>query len=102
MSEISSVQRDERTIAVENAGYKWACAFLMYALLIDGAYRGLIRHEAAWDLMAFVVVGGAIVQTYSARHKALPQGWAKATVLVALAAGVIGAAAAILLLWFRG
>jgi hypothetical protein len=33
------VKRDERTVAVENAGYKWAYLFLAWPLAID-AYSG--------------------------------------------------------------
>lgn len=71
------VVRDERSVAVENASYKWSCIFLTYALLLDGMYRGLVRQEAAWDLMAMVILSGGISTIYQARQKALPQGWAK-------------------------
>ena len=33
------LKRDERTVAVENASYKWTCIFLLFALLIDVMYR---------------------------------------------------------------
>ena len=85
-----SIERDERTVAVENASYKWACIFITFALLIDGVYRGVVRNEAAWDLMAFVVVGGAICAMYQVRQKTLARGWLKAAVLIACLGGVIG------------
>jgi hypothetical protein len=83
------VQRDERTVAVENAGYRWAYGALTYALLVDVMYRGLFRHEAAWDLMALVIVGGAICAVYQARQKTLGHGWAMKAVLVSVIAAVI-------------
>ena len=81
MSTTPLVERDERTVSVENAGYRWAYTFISFALLIDVMYRGLFRHEAAWDLMALVIVGGAVCTIYQARQKALPHGWAKTGML---------------------
>ncbi len=83
------VARDERTVAVENTGYKWGYTFLAFALFIDVGYRAMVRHEAAWDLMALVIVSGAVCTMYQARRKALPRGWVKVGVLAAcVAAGV--------------
>jgi hypothetical protein len=64
MNSPQRVVRDERTEAVENASYKWTCIFLLFALLLDVVYRGAVRHEAAWDLMALVVVGTIIGTIY--------------------------------------
>ena len=83
------VARDERTVAVENTGYKWGYIVLVFGVFIDWMYRGMVRHEAAWDLMALVIVGGAVCTMYQARRKALPRGWVKVGVLAAcVAAGV--------------
>ncbi len=89
------VERDERTLAVENASYRWVYGLLTYALLVDVMYRGLVRHEAAWDLMALVIVGGAIATVYQARQKILTRGWVMKVVLLACLAGIIGAIASI-------
>jgi hypothetical protein len=35
MSADQSVKRDERTIAVENASFRWTFTFLLFALLAD-------------------------------------------------------------------
>lgn len=51
------VTRDERTVAVENVSSRWGLIFLLFALLVDVAYRGVVYNEAAWDLMALVIVG---------------------------------------------
>ena len=85
------VERDERTVAVENASYRWAYLVLTYALLVDVMYRGLVRHETTWDLMALVVVGGAVCTVYQARQKILAHGWVVKVVLAACIAGVIAA-----------
>jgi hypothetical protein len=91
MSTPQAVERDERTVAVENASYRWAYLLLAYALLVDVMYRGLVRHEAAWDLMALVIVGGIVCSVYQARQKILAHGWVMKVVLVACIAGVIAA-----------
>ena len=96
MSTTQCVERDERTVAVENASYRWAYLVLAYALLVDVAYRGLVRHEAAWDLMALVIVGGAICTVYQARQKTLVHGWVMKAVLGAVIAAVIAFVAAVL------
>jgi len=102
MSTTRSAERDERTVAVENASYKWACTFLTFALLIDVIYRGLVRDEAAWDLFALVIVGGAVSAVYQARHKTLPRAWGnKATLIVFVASVIVGAVAAIVACWCR-
>ncbi len=97
MNTHQSVERDERTVAVENASYKWAYAFITFALLIDVACRATIRHEAAWDLMVLVIVGGAVCTMYQARQKTLVHGWLKAAVLVACVGAVIASVIAAIL-----
>jgi hypothetical protein len=97
MSTPQAVERDERTVAVENASYRWAYLLLTYALLVDVMYRSLIRHEATWDLLALVVVGGAVCSVYQARQKILAHGWVMKAVLVACIAGVIAAVLAMTL-----
>lgn len=94
-----SVNRDERTVAVENASYRWAYSLLTYALLVDVMCRSLIRHEAAWDLMAFVVVGGVFTAVYQARQKILTEGWVMKVVLVSCIAAVFAAILAMTFSW---
>jgi hypothetical protein len=89
MSTPQCVERDERTVAVENASYRWAYLLLTYALLVDVMYRSLVRHEATWDLMALVIVGGAVCTVYQARQKILAHSWVMKAVLAACIAGVI-------------
>jgi hypothetical protein len=95
MSTPQVVERDERTVAVENASYRWAYGVLTYALLMDVMYRGLVRHEAAWDLMALVILGGAICTVYQLRQKSLGHGWVRKAVLGAVIAAVIAFIAAV-------
>jgi hypothetical protein len=99
MSTTPSVHRDERTVAVENAGYRWAYLLVSFALLVDVGYRGVVRHEAAWDLLALVILGGVVCAVHQARQKALPDGstWMPKAALIALVAGAVGAAVAVAL-----
>ncbi len=92
MSAHQSVERDERTVAVENASYKWACIFVCFALLIDVICRAVVRNEAAWDLMALVIAGGIFCTIYQARQKTLGKTSVKAGVLIAFVGGVISTA----------
>ncbi len=91
MSDNQPVMRDERTVSVENAGSRLACAFLTFALLIDAVYRGQVRNEAAWDLLAMVIVSGFIQLVYQGRHKTLPRGWAWKMGIIAIVGGIFAA-----------
>jgi hypothetical protein len=90
MSADQEVKRDERTVAVKNVGYKWAYGFIVFALLIDVCYRSAIFQEAPWDLLALVVVGGAICAIFQVRHKTLGPGWLKAAVIITCLGAIFG------------
>lgn len=102
MSTHQSVIRDERTVAVDNASYKWASVFVAFALLIDVAYRAAVRHEAAWDLMALAIVPGVVCTMYQARQKTLAHGWLKAAVVIACLGGAVGLITVAILAMTRG
>jgi len=92
-----SVNIDERTVAVVNASYRWGFSFLLFALLFDISFRGLLRNEAAWDLMALVIVSSGISTIYQARQNTWGyQGW-KLAILTCLAAAIGMVIAAIIL-----
>lgn len=88
------VLRDERTIAVEHAGFRLAYLLLSYGLLAAVAYRGFVRHEQAWDLLALVVAGGVVSAGYQAANRTLNRRWAMITAATFVVAAVIAAAAA--------
>ncbi len=102
MSMTSSVGHDERTVAVENAGHRWAYTFVSFALLIDVVCRGVFRHEAAWDLLALVFVGGAVITIHQIHQKVWTRGHTRAVVLTGLLGAVIAAIVAVaIMVWFR-
>jgi len=67
------VTRDERTEAVMRAASALAMSVIIFGLLIDIMFRAAVFHEAAWDLFALLVLDGAIITVYMARHKVLGQ-----------------------------
>ncbi len=89
MNDQPTVMHDERTTAVENEGYKWAYIFIAYGLLIDVMVRSFFFDQAAWDLLAFVVLGGAVATFYQYRQNALPQRYSKGLIVVVALSGVI-------------
>jgi len=96
MSANQNVLRDERTIAVENASYKWVCIFLSFALLIDVCCRSILFQEAAWDLLAFVCVSGIFCTIYQAKQKIFNGNWQKKALLLTALGAVVGFVAAII------
>ncbi len=71
------VDRDERTLAVENSSYRWSYLTLSFGLLAISAARSMLRHEAPWDLLLLVIVGGGVNAVYQARHRVLSPRWAR-------------------------
>lgn len=87
----NGVNCDERTVAVENAGYKWACTFMSFGLLVAACYRSFVLHESTWDLLALVILGGGVGTTYQATHKILGRRWLVVFVSAFVLAAVIAA-----------
>lgn len=85
------VERDERTVAVENAGYRWSNVVLSFGLLLLTMYRSLVRHEAAWDLLGLVVLGGAVNVAYQWSGRVLYRRWVVMTIVTFALAAVVGA-----------
>jgi len=80
----------ERTVAVENASYRWAYLFLSFGLLAIVAFRSFALHQSSLDLMAIVVLSGVFAALLRARKRAFTSGAAKSAT-VAIIAGVIAA-----------
>ena len=84
------VARDERTVAVENSSYRLAYLVLSFGLLLSVVVRALVLKEASWDLFVLLMLGHGVATFYQARRRALPRGWAKAAILIALTGAVVG------------
>lgn len=86
-----SADRDERTLAVENAGYRWSSYVLSFGLLLLVAYRSFANGESNWDLLALVIVAGAVNAIYQGTRKVLYQRWVvMSAVTFAIAAVLAG------------
>jgi hypothetical protein len=97
MSTTPTVDRDERTVAVENASYRWAYLFLSFGLLALVAYRSFVHDESPWDLMALVILGGILSAAYQWFHNVLTPRWAATCLLTIVAAGALAA----ITVWLR-
>jgi len=89
MTNIPAVQRDERTVTIENAGYRWAYLFLSFGLLLLVAYRSFMQHESPWDLLLLVVLGGVVGTVYQGWHRVLSKHWVIASLLAIAVAALI-------------
>jgi hypothetical protein len=83
------VVKDERTVAIENISYRWAYMVLSFGLLIDTAYRGFVRNEASWDLLALVILTGLAATVYQGMKKTLTKRWVFWAAGTALLAAVV-------------
>ena len=91
-----SIVRDERTVSVENASFRWAYLLLSYGLLVSVAYRGLVRHENSWDLLALVMAGGAVSSLHQGSQGVLSRRWVMLSTAAAVLALVLGGVIALL------
>ena len=73
------VERDERTVAVENAAFKWGFHAVYLGILLDCLYRHKVRNEDIGDLLVVLGVSVAVTTVYLIRHKAAvpPLPWKK-------------------------
>lgn len=78
---IDSIERDERTISIENKSYSIGYRLALFALLLDTAYRSFYLHESSWDLLGIVLMCGVVTTFYQLNHKILTKGWIKISVL---------------------
>ena len=93
MTNERKVWRDERTVGTENASYRVGYLVLSYGALLVAAYRGVARGESVWDLLALVILGGAISTAYQARGRILTR---RTAMLAAAAMATAAALAAVM------
>lgn len=86
-----SIERDERTIAIENASYRWGYLFTSFCLLAVVAYRSFARNEENWDLLALVIVGGLVPNLYQGFNRILTPRWARTQVVALIGAAILAA-----------
>jgi hypothetical protein len=86
-----STHRDERTLAVENAGYRWSYLVLSFGALAIAAYRSLALNQATWDLLALVVSAGVVNAAYQASQQVLHKRWVALSVVTFVVAAAVAA-----------
>jgi len=87
--------RDERQIAIENAGYRLAYGVLAFGLLGIIAFRSFLRGESHWDLFALLILSGFVATAYQAAHRSLDRRWVREAVAVVVIGAVSGVLAVI-------
>lgn len=88
--------RDERTVAVENASYRLAYQVLTFGTLFAVAYRAYAWNQASWDLLALVLVAGAVTVGYQAVHRVLTPQALRLGAVAAVAAAAVALAVGLL------
>ncbi len=86
------IDRDERTDVVENTSYRLAYLIMSFGLLIIVAYRGFFLQQSNWDLLALVILSGAIATLYQGINKVLSPNWVKAAVATFVGTAIFAAA----------
>jgi hypothetical protein len=84
--------RDERTLAIENASYRWSYLILSFGLLLDLNARILFPHKGDWDLLLLIIVAGMFCTIYQARARVVT----RALVWVMIITGVVAALVAVM------
>jgi hypothetical protein len=51
---LNNIEKDERTMSVENQSYRIGYLILDFGILIDIMYRAFMFNESAWDLFGII------------------------------------------------
>lgn len=86
------VERDERSLVIENAGYRWSYRLLSFGVLALAAYRGFTRGDNTLDLILLVVASGVVGTAYQASHQTLHRRWIVTTAVTIGVAALVAAA----------
>lgn len=88
------VERDERERSIDLAADRLAFLVVCYGALALAAYRSFALGQDAWDLLALVVLGGAVGLAYRLRQRVVTRRWTlvlASTVVIAFIVAAIGA-----------
>jgi hypothetical protein len=94
---ISQIERDERTLAVENASYRLGYMVVSYGLLVLVMIRGFFYNQAGWDMLGLVILGGAVTTLYQAYNKVLAHRWLWLAAALFIISALVAAAFTLLL-----
>jgi hypothetical protein len=93
---LNNIEKDERTMSVENQSYRIGYLILDFGILIDIMYRAFMFNESAWDLFGIIFLGGIVTTIYQCNNKILTKNWVKSTVLISLLSAFVAVAMVIL------
>ena len=83
--------RDERETSVDQAADRLSYLVVSFGLLAIVAYRSLVGHEASWDLLGLVILGGLVGTAYRVRRRVVSRRWELVAVGTAALAVVVAA-----------
>ncbi|HSL77598.1 MAG TPA: hypothetical protein VK867_11675 [Candidatus Limnocylindrales bacterium] len=89
--------RDEREVAIDQAGDRLAYLVISYGVLVVVAWRSFVEGVATFELLALVVLSGAVGAAYRARHRAFTRDSAIVLGVTILGALVVAVLIAVLL-----
>jgi RsiW-degrading membrane proteinase PrsW (M82 family) len=84
------VNKDERSIFVENVSYKFGYTVVTFALLLDVMYRSLRFKEAPWDLLLIIFLSGLVMTVYQFKQKIFEKAMIKYMVITLVIAAIFG------------
>lgn len=76
------VEKDERTIFIENQSYRYGYMVLNFGILIDIMYRSFRLNEASWDLFGLIFLSGLVTTAYQYKRKIFTKNWIKSILLI--------------------
>lgn len=91
---IKKIEKDERTIFIENKSSKYGYNILTFGILIDIMYRAIRFNQTSWDLFLLLELTGAVVILYQYKAKIFTENWKKSVLFLIIFAAIIGAAVA--------
>ena len=91
----SPIARDEREQSIDLAADRLAFLVICYGALALAAYRSFVLGQQSWDLLALVVLGGAVGLVYRLQQRAVGRPWMLVLVATLVVAAVIGLGAAL-------
>ena len=91
------IEKDERTVFIENISYSYGYKFITFALLLDIVYRSFRYNEAPWDLFAIIILSSFGMTLYQHRQIILGKIWLKVAALT-FAIAIVSAIIVVLLI----
>lgn len=88
--QLKKIEKDERTIFIENQSYRFGYAILNFGILIDIMYRSIRFNETCWDLFGLVFLGGLVTTVYQFKQKIFTKKWIKAILLLIISTAIFG------------